>query len=201
MSWQNHSTWPRLDMSGLPWTSDHLAFFVNTIVIVRRIIKVHISYNYAFSLNRKWLSSKLQKIEKKIFTCLASSNSGSLTESARYSTFFQKRFFHHIFEGKILMNTKKRVKFSISDRRSSRGMESGEDMNTKCQYLSSHPCHEYFYRQIKNNIIIIAHIFKTADKVVHPVQMPILSGSIGAGKNADAVGRFDNRDLCMIILF
>ena len=80
-------------------------------------------------------------------------------------------------------------------------MESGEDMNTKCQYLSSHPCHEYFYRQINNNIIIMAHIFKTADKVVDPVQMLILSGSIGAGKDADAVGRFDNQDLCIIILF
>ena len=109
MSWHNHSTWPRLDMSGLPWTSDHLAFFVNTIVIVRRIIKVHIiSYNYAFSLIRKWLSSKLQKNEKKIFTCLASSNSGSLTESARYSTFFSKEiFYHHLFKGYILNNTKK----------------------------------------------------------------------------------------------
>ena len=80
-------------------------------------------------------------------------------------------------------------------------MESGEDMNTKCQYLSSHPCHEYFYRQIKNNIITIAHIFKTADKVVDPVQMLILSGSIGASKDADAVGRFDNQDLCILILF
>ena len=60
---------------------------------------------------RKWLSSKLQKIEKKILTCFASSNSGSLTESARYSTFFQKIFFHHIFEGKILNNTKKESNF------------------------------------------------------------------------------------------
>ena len=39
------------------------------------------------------------------------------------------------------------------------------------------------------------------DKVVHPVLMLILSGSIGAGQDADAVGRFDNRDNCIIILF
>ena len=147
---------------------------------------------------------KLQKIEEKNLHLLRQFQQWKSNWICSIFHLFWKKYseiYHHLFAGKILNNTKKGVKFSISDRRSSRGMESGEDMNTKCQYLSSHPCHEYFHRQIKNNIITIAHIFKTADKVVDPVQMLILSGSIGASKDADAVGRFDNLDLCIMILF
>ena len=144
-----------------------LCFFLKSKVIIKQITKNWRENLHLLGQFQQWKSNWICSI---------------------FHLFSKEIFFHHLFEDKILKKYKKRVKFSISDRKNSRGMESGRDMNTKCQYLSSHPCHEYFYRQIKNNIIIIAHIFKTADKVVHPVQMLILSGSIGAGQDADAVG-------------
>ena len=66
ISWQNHSTCPRLDMSGLAWKFNNFSKFSD----------------------RQW----------KLFfwglvnTCFANCSSGSVTESARYSTFFKIKF-------------------------------------------------------------------------------------------------------------
>ena len=130
ISWQNHSTCPRLDMSGLAWKFNNFSNFSD----------------------RQW----------KLFfwglvnTCFANCSSGSVTESARYSTFFKIKF---LLLFMIFFHLKVQTKFQFFHFWAAEEWKGGWDMNTKCQYLSSHPCQEYFC-QIKNNTIICIVVLK-----------------------------------------
>ena len=100
------------------------------------------------------LKCKIKRYQKsQIFTCFANCSSGSVTESARYSTFFVQnkasnfptflwffllRKIHHIWKFK--------QKCEIFHFWAGKEWKGGGDMNTKCQYLSSHPCREYQIR-------------------------------------------------------
>ena len=114
----------------------------------------------------------------------------------------------HVFLRKICQIWKFKQKCEIFHFWAGEEWKGGGDMNTKCQYLSSHPCREYQIRSETISLIFINiyqcreyqirsetlssfschcnHLLETADKIVYPVQMFVLSISIAAGKNPNA---------------